>query len=116
MKIIIFRKTKLSIYIRDWDKYLKQYLKTNLKINFRKLLEILKDCLNFEPKERPNCCSLLQRINELTFDKTVLTEDNKTLEEFQKVLDHQEPKFLKIFFNFISNQINSEPNAKIRIN
>ena len=103
--------------MRDWNKYLTRYLKTNLEINFKKLLEILKDCLDSEPENRPNCCSLLQRINELTFDKTVLTKDNKTLEEFQKVLDHEEPKFLKIFFNFILNQINSEPNAKkVRIN
>ena len=87
-------------------------MNTNLENNFRKLLEILKHCLDSEPEKRPNCCELLQRIKELTFDEIVVTEDNKTLEEFQKVLDEQNPRFLKLFFNFILNQINSEPNAK----
>ena len=65
----------------------------------------MKDCL--QPKEenadnRPNCCELLQKINEFSVDKSLLTKDN-ILEEFQTVLDKQKNGFLKTFFNFKIN-------------
>ena len=99
-------KTNLVLLTRDWDKYLTLYLNTNLENNFRKLLEIFKHCLDLEPEIRPNCCSLLQRINELTFDKTVLTED-KNISEFKTLLEKHEPKFLLRFFNYKLEQIDS---------
>ena len=89
-----------------WEKYLKTYLNTNLENNFSKLLETLKDCLQpneQNPDNRPDCCQLLVRINEFSVDKTILTEDKHTLEEFQTVLAKQKSIFLKNIFDFKIN-------------
>ena len=102
----MFNKTNLALIIRDWDKYSTLFLNTNLENNFRQLLEILKECLDSEPENRPNCYELLQRINELIFDKTVLTED-KNIIDFKTVLEKQEPKFLLKFFNYKLEQNDS---------
>ena len=87
------------ICFSDWNKYLKTYLNTNLEKNRKKLLETLKDCLqpkDQKPDNRPDCSQLLQKINELTVNKSLLTEDNKTYEEFHKVLEKQNNGFKQI--------------------
>ena len=68
-------------------------------------METLKDCL--QPKEenpdnRPNCEQLLQKINEFSVDKSLLTKDN-TLEEFKTVVKNQLNCFLKMFFEYKFN-------------
>ena len=47
---------------------------------------------------RPNCSQLLEKINEFSVDKSLLTEDNKTYEEFQTVLKNKRMVFLKDFW------------------
>ena len=81
---------------------------TELEKYFTKLLETLKDYLQPKDKNldnRPDCSQLLERINELTIDKTILMEDNNIL-EFKRVLEKQEQQFLR-FFNYKLQQINS---------
>ena len=82
---------------------------TELQKYFTKLLETLKDCLqpkDKNPDNRPDCSQLLERINELTIDKTILTENNNIL-EFKRVLEKQEQQFLLRFFNYKLQQIDS---------
>ena len=82
-------------------------MNTILENNFKKLLETLKDCLqpkDKNPENRPDCSQLLDRINQLTVDKTVLMEDKNGLESFESVLAEQELSFLKMFFNYKLNQ------------
>ena len=70
-------------------------------------METLKDCLqpkDKNPDNRPDCSQLLERINELSVDKTIFIEDKKTLEDFQTFLAEQETNFLNTFFNFKLNQ------------
>ena len=50
------------------------------------------------------------KINEFSVDKTLLTEDNKTYEEFQTALDMQPNGFLKKFFDYKFNQNELSPN------
>ena len=52
---------------------------------------------------RPNCCELLQKINEFSVDKSLLTEDNKTYEEFKTFLVKQQNDFLKLFYYHLHN-------------
>ena len=84
---------------------MKPYLNTNLENNFSKLLETLKDCLqpkDGKPDNRPNCEQLLQKINEFSVDKSLLTKDN-TLEEFKTVVKNQLNCFLQKFFEYKIN-------------
>ena len=95
-------------------------MKTNLEDNFSKLLETLKDCLqpkDGKPDNRPNCCELLQKINEFSVDKSILTEGNKTYEEFQTLLEKQTNGFLKRFFdNKINVQAQNQQNEITNVN
>ena len=50
---------------------------------------------------RPNCCELLQKINEFSVDKSLLTEDN-ILEKFKIVVKNQLNCFLQKFLNIKS--------------
>ena len=72
---------------------------------FLKTIGNTENCLELKPEKRPNCEEFLQRINGLTVDKTLLTEDNNILEELQTVLAEQDSRFLKMFFKYKINQI-----------
>ena len=81
-------------------------MNTNLEKNFSKLLETLRDCLQPKDKNfdnRPDCEEFLQKINEFSVDKSILTEGNNNYEEFQTVLENQTKGFLKRFFDYKIN-------------
>ena len=108
------------ICFSDWNKYLKTYLNTNLEKNFSKLLETLKDCLqpkDQKPDNRPNCCELLQKINEFSVHKSLLTEDTETFEEVQTNLEMQPNLYLKKFFDHkINEQGQPQHNEQSNVN
>ena len=84
--------------------YLKTYLETNLENNRKKLLKTLKNCLQLTYGNRPDCSQLLEKINEFSVDKSLLTEDNKTYEEFGVYITYA-AKIVSIFSLFLENCI-----------
>ena len=81
-------------------------MNTNLENNFSKLLETLKDCLqpkDGEPDNRPDCEQLLQKINEFSINKCVLTEDKTIYKDFIVFLGELNNCFLKKFFVYKTN-------------
>ena len=69
-------------------------------------METIKDCLqpkDQNPDNRSNRWEL-QKINEFSVDKSLLTEDNKTYEDFQTILEKQKNGFLKKFFDYKINE------------
>ena len=81
-------------------------MNTFLENNFKKLFEVLNDCLlpkDGDPDNRPDGRELLHRINEFCIQGKVLINDKNNYKEFQTVLDDDKLSFLKEFFNYKIN-------------
>ena len=82
-------------------------MNTNLENNFSKLLETLKDCLqpkDQKPDNRPDCQQLLQKINEFSVDKNIMTKNRETYGKFLSILGIQSNGFLRMFFDYKINE------------
>ena len=78
-------------------------MNTNLENNFSKLLETLKDCLqpkDQKPDNRPNCSQLLEKINEFSVDKSILTENTDIYEDFKTIIEKQNNSLNRSFDAF----------------
>ena len=91
---------KVTFSFRDWKRFSKIYLSTKIETHFTKLLETLKNCLQPNPYDRPNCEQLLKMITEFDIEENILQENKTVQHDYLELIRKQQIEFLYQFFTY----------------
>ncbi|XP_054161083.1 uncharacterized protein LOC128959171 [Oppia nitens] len=95
-----------------------KYISSEWCDKYRQLFDITISATKTLYKERPTCAQIIERYNDWSIDKSIVTNDGKFEEKLQQIKSKEcelrsedrdsEPKFWEIFYTFVNYKLNNK--------